>query len=68
MPATYDTESAAARALPRFAPSPAMIPDRIGIIGSTHGVKASSSPNPRKLAITSAKLPSNSRATSTSLA
>ena len=46
-----------------------MMPERIGIIGSMHGVKASSRPNPRKLAITSQKLPdSNSATMSKSLA
>src|SRR5258706_6025825 len=38
-------------------PWPAIIPDRIGIIGKTQGVNDRSSPNPRKLAMTSQKLP-----------
>src|ERR1700710_1796145 len=33
-----------------------MIPDRIGIIGNTHGVNDSSKPNPKKLATTTQKL------------
>ena len=46
-----------------------MIPDRIGIIGSTQGVNASSRPKPRKLASTTQKLPDwNSAATSRSVA
>ena len=45
-----------------------MIPERIGTIGSTQGVKASSTPKPRKLASTSSGPPdSNRRATSKSL-
>ena len=39
-------------------PWPAMMPDRIGIIGSTQGVKASSRPKPKKLAMTTNRLPS----------
>ena len=38
-------------------PWPAMMPDRIGIIGSTQGVKASSRPNPKKLAMMAKRLP-----------
>ena len=34
-----------------------MMPERIGIIGNTHGVSASSSPNPKKVATTAQKLP-----------
>ena len=34
-----------------------MMPDRIGIIGNTHGVSASSRPNPKKVATTAQKLP-----------
>src|SRR3989304_5296400 len=50
-------------------PSPTMMPERIGIIGSTHGVKASSRPKPKKLASTSQVLPdSNMAAMSGSLA
>jgi hypothetical protein len=49
-------------------PSPAMIPDKMGIIGSTHGVNVSSKPKPKKAAITKIKLPSNRRAISKSLA
>ena len=40
-----------------------MMPERIGIIGSTHGVNASRRPNPRKLASTSQKLPDSNNAT-----
>ena len=40
-----------------------MMPERIGIIGSMHGVNASSRPKPRKLASTSQKLPDSNRAT-----
>jgi hypothetical protein len=51
-----------------FLPSPAMIAERIGIMGSTHGVNVSSMPRKRKPASTSTKLPSNRRAMSISLA
>ena len=45
-----------------------MMPDRMGIIGSIQGVNASSTPKPKKLAITHQKLPdSNSVAMSMSL-
>src|ERR1700693_4687618 len=50
-------------------PSPTIMPERIGIIGSTHGVKASRRPKPKKLASTSQELPdSNMAAMSVSLA
>ena len=48
-------------------PSPAMMPERIGIIGSTHGVNVSSSPNSRKPPSTSGALFWNRRAISRSL-
>ena len=38
-------------------PWPAMMPERIGIIGSTQGVNASSSPKPKKLAMIASRLP-----------
>jgi hypothetical protein len=38
-----------------------MMPDRIGIIGNTHGVKVSSRPKPKKLARMAAVLPPSSR-------
>src|SRR4051794_25562032 len=68
MPSTYDSDNAKARGLFKFRPSPAMIPERMGIMGRTHGVNARSTPNTRKLARTSAKFPSNNRAISMSLA
>src|SRR5258707_1270957 len=68
MPRTYESESDRARALLMPRPSPAMIPERIGIIGSMQGVNASSTPKTRKLASTSAALPSKRCATSMSLA
>src|SRR5258706_16480647 len=40
-----------------FLPLPAINPERMGIIGRTHGVNDSSNPKPRKLAMTSQKLP-----------
>jgi hypothetical protein len=43
-------------------PVPTMTPERIGTIGNTQGVNESSSPNPKKLAITSQNPPSNTRA------
>src|SRR5438067_1357025 len=51
-----------ARDLLRCSPSPAMMPERIGIIGSMQGVKASSSPSTRKPPSTSARLPCIDRA------
>ena len=38
-------------------PWPTMMPDKIGIIGNTQGVKDSSRPKPKKLATTHQKLP-----------
>ncbi len=40
-----------------FAPCPAMMPERIGTIGSTQGVNASRRPAPKKNPITSSRLP-----------
>src|SRR3970282_1963876 len=58
-----------ARSLFMSLPSPTMMPERIGIIGSMQGVKASRSPKPKKLASTSQVLPdSNMAAMSVSLA
>src|SRR2546423_942870 len=68
MPSTYATERMSARSLFMLRPSPAMIPDRMGIIGSTQGVKARRRPKPRKPASTSAALPWNTPAISRSLA
>src|SRR5262249_46511476 len=39
-----------------FSPDPAMMPDRIGIIGNTHGVNASRRPKPKKLSSASQRL------------
>ena len=39
-----------------------MTPDSMGTIGSTHGVKASSRPNPKKLATVSQKPPAKTPA------
>ena len=47
-------------------PWPAMMPDRIGIIGNTQGVKASSSPKPKKDAITTRMFPRDMRSASRS--
>src|SRR3989338_1282515 len=38
-------------------PRPTMMPDRIGIIGNTQGVRASNSPAPKKKETISQKLP-----------
>src|SRR5689334_2161057 len=46
---TYTIDSTNARRVEMFSPEPAMMPDRIGIIGNTHGVNASKRPNPKKL-------------------
>jgi len=37
--------------------APTIMPDKMGIIGSTHGVNDSSSPKPKKLAINNHTLP-----------
>ena len=47
-------------------PWPAMIPERIGTIGSTQGVKASSRPRPKNVASTSGSRPSRISAASRS--
>src|SRR5258707_14804038 len=57
MPRTYIADSVKPRHRVTLLPWPAIIPDRIGIIGKTQGVNDRSSPNPRKLAMTSQKLP-----------
>jgi len=44
---TYTSDSINAREVPRRVPWPAINPDRIGIIGNTQGVNASSSPAPK---------------------
>src|SRR5215813_12682548 len=40
----YTVDSTIARRVEMLSPAPAMMPDRIGIIGNTHGVKARPSP------------------------
>jgi hypothetical protein len=57
MPSTYATESRNERRVEMFSPPPAMIPERIGTIGRTQGVKASNNPAPKKDNNTSARLP-----------
>ena len=57
MPSTYVTDSRNDRRGVAASPWPAMMPERIGIIGSTQGVKASSRPNPKKLAMIASRLP-----------
>src|SRR3990172_1566253 len=58
-----------ARSLFMSLPSPTMMPERMGIIGSMQCVKASRRPKPKKLASTSQVLPdSNMAAISVSLA
>ena len=47
-------------------PAPTMMPDRIGTIGSTQGVNASSSPKPKNVASTANRLPSRILSASTS--
>ncbi len=49
-------------------PWPAMIPESIGTIGSTQGVKASSNPEPKKEMMTMNRLPLRIRAASRSWA
>src|SRR6185437_10575030 len=46
---TYTMDNTNARRVVTFSPEPAMMPDRIGIIGNTQGVNASRRPNPKKL-------------------
>src|SRR3569623_549226 len=57
MPSTYASESRKPLALVSSLFCPAMMPERIGIIGNTHGVSASSRPKPKKVATTAQKLP-----------
>src|SRR6185437_11131825 len=45
------------RAAVTLSPWPTMSPERIGIIGSTHGVKASTSPPTKKMPRTAHRLP-----------
>ena len=49
MARTYAPESAAPRPAESFSPERASIPDTMGSIGKTHGVRASSRPNPRNV-------------------
>ena len=58
---TYTTDNTIARRVDRFSPAPAMMPDRIGIIGNTHGVKARPSPARKKTPNTSQIEPFNAR-------
>src|SRR6187455_482124 len=51
MQSTYTSDNTKPRTCVRCAPCGTSIPDRIGIIGNTHGVSASSRPKPKKLAI-----------------
>src|SRR5690606_636752 len=51
--ATYADASVKPRLGLTSSPSPAMIPDNIGTIGSTQGVKANNSPAPKNVATTS---------------
>ena len=44
MPSTYDSDNKKPRCAETVPPWPAMMLDRIGTIGSTHGVSESSSP------------------------
>ncbi len=57
MPSTYVTDSANACAFVTARLSPTMMPERIGIIGSTHGVNVRRTPAPKKSASVSRKLP-----------
>src|SRR5262245_25618489 len=45
------------RRVDTFSPPPAMIPERIGTIGNTQGVKASSNPVPKNPSRTRRRLP-----------
>ena len=57
MPSTYASDSRKPLVLVSSFFCPAMMPERIGIIGNTQGVSASSRPNPKKVATTPQKLP-----------
>src|SRR5690606_30746039 len=52
MPSTYDSDSENARPVDVCAPWPAMMPERIGTIGSTQGVNESNRPRPKNVAPT----------------
>src|ERR1019366_227671 len=63
MPSTYASDRMKACIWVILWPRPTMMPDRIGIIGNTHGVNASNNPAPKKKETISQKLPPlNSRA------
>jgi hypothetical protein len=49
-----------------LSPWPTMMPERMGIIGSTHGVNANNKPMPKNVPSTTNRLPSRIRAASLS--
>ncbi|RLA25425.1 MAG: hypothetical protein DRQ63_09695 [Gammaproteobacteria bacterium] len=53
IPITYVNASEKPRDAVILSPSPAMMPERMGTIGNTQGVKASNRPAPKKVAMTS---------------
>jgi hypothetical protein len=57
MPRTYIAERVNPRNRVTLLPWPAIIPERMGIMGRTQGVKDRSNPKPRKLAMISQKSP-----------
>src|SRR5574340_845857 len=57
MPSTYASDRTKACILVILWPRPTMMPDRIGIIGNTQGVRASNRPAPKKNETISQKLP-----------
>ncbi len=57
MPSTYASDSVKPRMRVRRSPWPAMMPETIGTIGSTHGVNASSRPERKNAPIITNTLP-----------
>src|SRR5450759_1169038 len=57
MPSTYASDRMKACIWVILWPRPTMMPDRIGIIGNTHGVNASNNPAPKKKETISQKPP-----------
>src|SRR5438552_943638 len=58
MPCTYVNAREKPRDTLTFSPWPTMMPDRMGIIGNTQGVRERSKPKPKKVPRTRSKLPS----------
>src|SRR4051812_36285886 len=63
MPSTYASDSDSARTFDLGPLEPTMMPDRIGIIGSTQGVNVSASPAPKKNSRIQPRWPDSSTST-----